>query len=401
MTAAGLSRARLGRMRPAMARHVDQGDPPGVVALVNRGDQIHVDAVGAMRIGGPAMERDTIFRIASMTKPVIAVATLILMEECALRLGDPVDHLLPELADRTVLPTLDSALDECVPARRPITVRDLLTFTAGFGIVMAPPGSLPIQLALEQQGIDQGPPNPARTPAPDEWMRRLGGVPLCHQPGDGWMYHTASDVLGVLVERAAGQELAAFLRERIFEPLGMPDTGFSVPAEKVGRFATSYAMDTSTQQLMEYDPPVDGQWNRQPAFCSGGGGLVSTVDDFLRFAQMLRRGGGLDGVRLVSRPSVETMTTDQLSDGLKADLSTRIFLGDGGWGFGVAVTTRRTEVTASVGSYGWDGGLGTSWQSDPREDLTVIVLTQSAWSSPSAPSLHRDALAVAYGAIDD
>ena len=186
----GLSKARLARMHDVMARYVKQGSVPGVVTAISRRDETHIDAVGRKAIGAGTIQRDTIFRIASMTKPVTAVATLILVEECKLRLDDPVDSLLPELADRRVLKSLGASLDDTIPARRPITVRDLLTFRMGFGIVMAPPGTYPIQNAMTEQVLGQGPPSPATMPAPDEWIRRLGTLPLMYQPGERWMYHT-------------------------------------------------------------------------------------------------------------------------------------------------------------------------------------------------------------------
>ena len=239
MSIGGLSRARLARMHDVMAGYVERGEVPGLVTLVSRRGEVHVDAIGMKALGGSdPMRRDTIFRISSMTKPITAAATMILVEECKLRLDEPVDRLLPELADRKVLKRLDGPLDDTVPANRPITVRDLLTFRMGFGIIMAPPDTYPIQRAVSELLLGQGPPNPSTPPAPDEWIRRLGTLPLMHQPGEKWMYNTGSDVLGVLIARASGQPLETFLRERIFEPLGMKDTGFSVPAAKIDRLAT-------------------------------------------------------------------------------------------------------------------------------------------------------------------
>ena len=231
------------------------------------------------------MTRDTIFRIASMTKPVTAVAALILVEECVLRLDEPVDPFLPELANRRVLARLDAPLDDTVPARRPITLRDLLTFRAGFGFIMARAGQYPIQKALAEAGLAPGPQLP--TLSPDEWLRRLGALPLVHQPGEKWLYHTAADVLGVLIARASGRSFEAFLRERIFEPLGMNDTGFSVPVEKLARLASAYARNPATGALEIFDGARDSRFARPPLFPSGGGGLVSTADDYLAFCRML------------------------------------------------------------------------------------------------------------------
>jgi CubicO group peptidase (beta-lactamase class C family) len=227
MSAGGLSRVRLGRMHDVMAGYVERGEVPGIVTLVSRRGEVHVDAIGRMAIGGDPMRRDAIFRISSMTKPITAAATMILVEECKVRLNEPVDRLLPELAGRRVLKRLDGPLDDTVPAERPITVRGLLTFRMGFGMVMAPPDTYPIQRAVSEQRLGQGMPEPSTPPAPDEWIRRLGTLPLMHQPGEKWMYNTGSDVLGVLIARASGQPLEAFFRERMFESLGMVDTGFS------------------------------------------------------------------------------------------------------------------------------------------------------------------------------
>ncbi len=221
-----------------------------------------------------------------------------------------------------------------------------------------------------------------------------------HQPGEQWMYNTGSDVLGVLIARASGQELPTFLRERLFEPLGMKDTGFSVPEASLDRLATSYWPDPTSGKLTVYDEPRGGQWSRPPAFPSGAGGLVSTIDDYLAFSQMMLSRGKHGGTRLLSRLSVELMTTDQLTPGQKA--VSGLFPGffdSLGWGFGVSVVTRRDVVAAVPGRYGWDGGLGTSWYSDPREEMVIILMTQCAWASPSPPNVYFWTLA--YQAIDD
>jgi len=402
MSASGLSAARLARMHDVMAGYVERGEVPGIVTAVSRRGDAHVDAIGTKAVGGGApVARDTIFRIASMSKPIIAVATLILVEECVLRLDEPVDRLLPELAGRRVLRALAAALDDTVPAQRPITVRDLLTFRMGFGIVMAPPDTYPIQRAMTELLLGQGPPG-ASTPPPDEWLRRLGTLPLMYQPGERWVYHTGSDVLGVLIARAAGQPLEAFLRERIFEPLGMRDTGFSVPAAGLDRLATSYWTNPQTRALDLYDDAKTGQWSRPPAFPSGGGGLVSTVDDYMAFGQMMLNVGRHERTRILSRASIETMTTDQLTPAQKA-VSGLIndYFDSHGWGFGVAMVTRRTDVAGSIGSFGWDGGLGTSWRSDPREEMVGILLTQASWTSPNPPNVALDFWTSAYGAIED
>ncbi|WP_281906521.1 serine hydrolase domain-containing protein, partial [Phytohabitans aurantiacus] len=230
------------------------------------------------RDGGPPMRRDTIFRMASTSKPVSVSATMVLLDECRLRLDDPVDPWLPELADRRVLTRVDGPLDDTVPARRPITVRDLLTSTFGLGMDMTMLGT-PIMAAIFEQGLTPNLPEPM--PEPDEWMRRLGTLPLAYQPGERWQYQISNDLLGVLVARVTGQTFDKFLRERVFDPLGMTDTGFHVPADKIDRLPTLYAPDPATGEYHVWDEPANGRWSLQPPpFPGGGGGLVSTVDDY-------------------------------------------------------------------------------------------------------------------------
>ena len=403
MSTAGLSEARLGRMHDVMAGYVERGEVPGLVTLVSRRGEVHVDAIGMKAVGdSDPIRRETIFRISSMTKPITAAATMILVEECKLRLDESVDRWLPELAERKVLKRLDGPLDDTVPANRPITTRDLLTFRMGFGQMMAPPDAYPILRAASEQQIGMGPPSPSSMPAPDEWMRRLGRLPLMHQPGEQWVYNTGSDVLGVLIARVSGQPLERFLRERIFEPLGMKDTGFSVSEASLDRLATSYWTNPESGELIVYDEAVGGQWSRPPAFPSGAGGLVSTIDDYLAFGQMMLSQGKHGSERILSRLSIETMTTDQLTPEQKAVSGLVPGFFDGhGWGFGVSIVTRRDEVAAVPGRYGWDGGMDTSWYSDPREEMITILMTQRAWTSPSPPDVCLDFWTSAYQAIDD
>jgi CubicO group peptidase (beta-lactamase class C family) len=403
MSDGGFSKARLARMHATMAGYVERGDLPGMVTLLARRGEVHVDVIGTKAVGDPdPMRRDTIFRITSMTKPITAVAALILVEECKLRLDEPVDRLLPELANRKVLKRIDGPLDDTVPAERAITLRDLLTFRLGFGMITGPSDATPIQRAmkeLELSGI--GPPKPASPLVPDEWMRRFGTLPLMHQPGAKWMYNTSAYVLGVLIARAAGQPLESFFRERIFAPLGMKDTSFSVPADKLDRLATSYWPDAAAGTLAVHDDVANSQWRRPPAFPDGGAGLVSTVDDYLAFGQMMLDGGTLRKERILSRPSVEAMTTDHLTPAQKA-ISGFLpgFFDALGWGFGVSIVTRRDGVSAIPGRYGWDGGYGTTWSSDPAEQMVSIMMTQRA-GFPLFSSVHLDFWTSAYQAIDD
>jgi CubicO group peptidase (beta-lactamase class C family) len=271
----------------------------------------------------------------------------------------------------------------------------------GFGLVFVPPDASPILKAANEQQIGMGAPAPSATPAPDEWMRRLGTLPLMYQPGERWMYNTGADVLGVLIARASGQPLETFLRERIFEPLGMKDTAFSVPAAKLDRFATSYWTNYRTGATEIYDQARGGQWSQPPSFPSGAGGLVSTADDYLAFGQMMLNRGKLGTVRILSRPSVEVMTTDQLTPAQKALGLVPSYFDSHGWGVCMSINTRRDDVAGSVGRYGWDGGLGTSWYSDPKEEMVTILMTQRAWTSPNAPNVCRDFWTSAYQSIDD
>jgi CubicO group peptidase (beta-lactamase class C family) len=390
----GFSKSRLSRVADLLAGSVQRGEAGEVVALLSRDGETQVETAGGA-------DPDTIFRLASMSKPVVAVAALVLVEECALRLDDPVDEYLPELASRRVLTRVDAPLDDTVPAERPITLRDLLTFQLGLGFgqgMWGPPGSVPIMDALN--ALRGGMPRPAEVAEPDEWMRQLGALPLVAQPGTRWLYNLGSDILSVLIARVTGRPLGDFLQERIFEPLGMTDTGFWVPPDSLSRLPPQYTRDASGE-LTVYDPP-DGQWAAPPAFPSGAGGLVSTAPDYLAFASMLMGGGIHRGVRILSRPSVSLMTSDQLPASVKA--VSGLAPGDFdamGWGFGVSVVTRRTQVYHSVGTYGWNGGLGTSWANDPAENLTLILLTQHAFTSHLGPVLLGDFSTTAYQALED
>jgi CubicO group peptidase (beta-lactamase class C family) len=401
MSTTAFSRAGLNRIHDRMAGYVNREEIPGIVALVSRKGKLYIDAIGSLSLGGEAsLRRDAIFRIASLSKPIIAAATMILVEDGKLRLDESVDHLLPELAHRRVLQRLDGPLDETVPAKRAITTRDLLTFTWGFGILHADPNSIPVLKAANDVHIGMGPPHPDDFPVPDEWVRRLGTLPLMRQPGDMWIYNTAADVLSVLIGRATGQALEQFLRERIFDPLGMKDTGFSVPADKIDRFTTAYSPNLQTGKLDLYDSAVGGQWSHPPRFCSGAGGLVSTMDDYLAFSEMMRNNGLSGSKRIISSASVQAMTRDQLTPAQKSVSGlTPGYFGSHGWGFGISVVTYRSDSPFSVGTFGWDGGLGTSWRYDPEEDLTCILMAQRAWTSPAPPKVCLDFWAAAYESI--
>ena len=371
---------RIGPLRDLMAGEVAQQHFPGAVWLVAQGGDVAVDAIGVMAIDGSApMRRDTIFRIASMTKAVTGTAVMMLVEDGTLSLDAPAERWLPELAHRRVLRRVDGPLDETVPARRAITVRDLLTFTLGFGLLFD--NTLPIQRAIDERQLVNGPPVPMTPHPPDEWMRRFGTLPLMHQPGERWMYNTGSLLQGVLIRRVSGHSFEAFVRERITTPLGMRDTDFFVPPAKLGRFAGCGVFtdpQSGTKSRMDRDGAASA-YARPPVFPSGAGGLVSTVDDYLAFARMLLDGGVHAGRRLLSAQSVRDMTTDHLTPEQKrASTFFPGFFDTHGWGYGVGVSTAPDAVSRVPGRYGWDGGFGTSWINDPGRDLVAIVMTQSS-----------------------
>ena len=401
MTSGEFSTQRLDRIRTVMSGHVARGYVPGLVALVSRGDTVHVETIGTQAVGGAApMARDTIVRIASMTKPIAAVAALILIEECVIRLDDPIDHWLPEMADRRVLRRPDGPLDEAVPADRPISVRDLLTLRMGLGHLLDVADDAPIQQALAARQLLQGPPLPEGLPGPDEWIGRVGSLPLVAQPGARWLYDLGFDVLGVLIARAAGQSLETFFRERIFAPLGMNDTGFSVSAGQRARLADCYQTDQTTGAIALYDGVGASQWNTMPAFQSAAGGLVSTVDDVLAFYRMLLNKGRHGHERILARPTVELMLTDQLTPAQKVG-SAPLLAEHEGWGFGVAVRGHRDDVWATPGRFGWVGGLGTAAYADPAEGVIDILMTQRSFDSPAAGQVINDFWTLVYGALDD
>jgi CubicO group peptidase (beta-lactamase class C family) len=370
-------------LRAMLETYVSNGSVPGAVALVARGDRVEVRAVGSADVGGTApMARDSIFRIASITKPITAAAVLMLVEDGRIALDEPVGKWLPELAAPTVVRTPASAVDDVVPAARPITVFDLLTSRAGYGF--PPDFTLP---AVERLfSVQKDGRAPQAFEAPDDWMAALSRIPMLHQPGDAWLYGTCSDVLGVLVARVSGATFPEFLSERVFGPLGMVDTAFVVPAEKRDRF-TSYYRTGPAGGLELADGP-DGQWSSLPAFPSGGGGLAGTVDDWYAFARMLLAGGTVDGRRLLSQESVRRMTTNYLTRSQR-DAAT-LFLEGQGWGFGGSVDVERIDPWNVPGRFGWVGGTGTAAYLTPSTAEVNILLTQVAMAGPTPPAVMRD-----------
>jgi CubicO group peptidase (beta-lactamase class C family) len=400
-SAGGWSPKRIARMHEVVRRYVENGQLPGVVTLVSRHREVHVDAIGTLAFGSESpMRRDTLFRLASMTKPVTAVAAMILVEECKLRLDDPVDEWLPELRDRKVLRTIDGPLDDTVPARRPITLRDLLTFRSGYGEVMFVAGFCPLLKAMMEAQL------PLSTwPFPgtaDELMKRLGSLPLAHQPGERWLYHMAAEILGVLIARVSGMSFGQFLRERIFEPLGMMDTGFSVPEEKLDRLTVCYHTDPANGQTAVLDPARGGGVARPQVFESGGGGLVSTVDDMLAFGHMMLNKGVSGRERILSRSSIELMTMDHITAQQKvASPFFPNFWDARGWGLGFSIITQRLDVAGGPGRFGWDGAFGTSWYVDPFEDLVGILMMQRRPEILALPTITADFWTLVYQALDD
>jgi CubicO group peptidase (beta-lactamase class C family) len=395
----GFSAMRTARLRLALQRHVDSEAVPGVVALAYHAGREQVEALGTMAFDRDTpVRRDSIFRLASTTKPITAVAAMTLVEECRLRLDDPLDEWLPELRDRRVLRTIDAPLEDTVAARRPLTLRDLLTFRSGYGdFGLFAPGC-PFQKGLEDAGLSIST-WPFRG-TPDEFMQRLGRLPLAHQPGERWLYHTSAEILGVLIARVSGQPFGAFLRERIFEPLGMTDTGFHVPEAKVGRLPTCYGRDMVTGALVVLDEP-SGQYARPPRFESGAGGLVSTVDDLLAFGRMML-GDCAREARVLSRPTIELMRMDHLTPEQKA-LSPFFegFWAGHGWGLGVGVVTGRAEPADVPGRFGWDGAFGTSFWMDPKEKVVGVLMTQRRPDRLALPPVVLDFWNSVYQLIDE
>jgi CubicO group peptidase (beta-lactamase class C family) len=321
-----------------------------------------------------------------------------LYEEGRLRLTDPVAKWIPELAEPRVLRDPNGPLDATDPSPAPISVRDLLTHCSG--LVYSFSTGPALGKAYQEADILGS----STALSPDEWAKRLGALPLAHAPGTRWNYSVSTDVLGLLVARVSGMPLADFLRTRIFEPLGMRDTAFFVPEEKLARFATNYAVNEKNE-ISVVDAPATSVFREVPAFPSGGGGLVSTADDYARFALMLAGGGKLGKTRLLSRKTVELMATNQLTPGEAETFGLRSYRVFGGNGFGLGVMTQ-TEVAGyrglgSIGKNGWGGAGGTWYWVDPAEELVAVLMIQR-FSFGSAPlPISRDFETAVYQAIAD
>jgi CubicO group peptidase (beta-lactamase class C family) len=363
--------------------YVGDGTLPGAVGLVARGDHTEAAVAGSVATDGAPMGRDSIFRFASITKPITAAAVMMLVEDGQLRLDAPVAPWLPELAEPKVVRTPASAVDDVVPAARPITVFDLLSSQAGYGF--ASDFSLP---AIQQLfSVQKDGRVPSSFPPPDVWLAELAQIPLLYQPGQAWLYDTCSTLQGVLVARVAGQSLPDFLAERVFGPLGMADTGFDVPVAKRDRFTSYYQTDAAGQLVLADGP--DGEWSIPPALPLGNGGLAGTADDWLAFGRMLLAGGtAADGKRLLTADSIALMTTDHTTP-RQRELG-QLFLEGQGWGFGGSVDVAPIDPWNVPGRYGWVGGTGTSAHITPSTGTIAILLTQVAADSPVPPQWMRD-----------
>ncbi len=375
----------LGDNRTSVVQAVDTGVLAGAVTLAwQRGNVLQVNEIGYRDVeAGLPMQRDTIFRVASMTKPVTVAAAMSLLEEGKLTLSDPVTRWLPELADMQVLVDPTGPLDQTVPARRPITIDDLMTHRSGLAYVFSVTG--PISRAYGRVSFRQD---------QDHWLAEVAQLPLVHQPGERLTYSHATDVLGIVLSRIEGKSLQAVLAERIFEPLGMPDTGFFIsPPDKRARAATMYRLDEESGLQHDAMGPIPVT---EPRFCQGGASLVTTVDDYLRFARMLLGGGTVDGVRVLSEESVRLMRADRLTEEQKKFpfLGLPFWMGRG-FGLNLSVVTDPAKSAqlygppGGLGTFSWPGAYGTWWQADPANDLILIYLIQNY------PNLSAPAAAVA------
>lgn len=372
----GLAPEALAQIPAALQGVVDAGDLSGFVTLVwRKGEVAQVNTLGYRDIAGKVpMTRDTLFRIASMTKPVTSIAALMLMEEGKLKLDDPVTRWLPELANLQVLKDAEGPLEATYPSPRDITVEDLMTHRAGLAYGFTSIG--PIAHAYEDR---LGSPL-VNSRTPDAWLAALGTLPLSYPPGERFHYSHATEVLGFLVARIEGKPLGQVLQDRIFGPLGMEDTFFWCPPQKRDRLAKLYRAPPEAGPLEDVSLPLT---DAAPAFEGGGGGLISTADDYLKFARMMLGKGEVDGVRLVKAETIELMTRNRLTEAQREIPFMGIpFWGGQGFGLGVSVITDPEKQAwmgaGSVGAFGWPGAFGTWWQADPAEDMVMIYLIQNS-----------------------
>jgi len=390
----GLSTSRLERITGTLHRWVDERQAAGFVALIARRGKVgYFESVGLQDLeAGVPMERDAIFRIYSMTKPITTAAVMMLLEEGRFLLDDPIADFIPEFAQTKVFVRETPEGMELADLERPLTIRHLLTHTSGLIYGGAPNGD-----ALDRAYAEAGMPRPNVALA--EYSARLASLPLAFQPGDSWAYGVSIDVLGRLVEVVSGQRFGAFLEERLFCPLGMADTGFSVPPEKASRLAPVYT-PAEDGKLMRDDSPLGFDWSS--AFESGGGGLFSTAADYYRFAQMLLSSGQLDGTRLLGRKMVELMAAPQSFRDRSLIRVAPSWAFSRGYAMALGVRTvvdvGEAGLPGSVGSYNWEGVASTAFSVDPKEDLLTILMFQRLPGYSRPYELFRS---LTYAALDD
>ncbi|MFN0090374.1 MAG: serine hydrolase domain-containing protein [Acidimicrobiales bacterium] len=382
--------AAFDRLREQMAAQTAGDGVGGLAWAVSVGAEVASGAAGWLdpdRRERP-MPVDGVFRIASVSKPIVAVAALALVEEGLAGLDEPVDDVLPELANRRVLTDPHGPLDQATtPAERPLTLRDLLSFRCGLGIDFDFAAPQPVLDRMWEWGIGPGPTPPACEP--DEFMAQLGRLPLADQPGTRWRYHTGSDIVSVFIERVRRETLDVVLARDVFAPIGVTDTGFWVRPDQLARFGAC-RMAGADGALVIWDGP-EGRWSSPPRFRSGAAGLVSTTADLVAFGRMLLSGGAAPGGRVLAEELINELTTDQLTDDQR---SLARIDDDGaavGWGLGVGV--RREAAPSgwpSAGAFGWDGGLGSRWLVDPAEDVCAVILSTDAFTAAAAPALMTE-----------
>jgi CubicO group peptidase (beta-lactamase class C family) len=385
---AGMSSERLARIGPAMQAYVDDGRLAGVMTMVARdGQVVHWEAAGMRDVAaGDPLEPDDIFRIYSMTKPITSTAVMILVEEGAIALDDPVSKFIPAFADVTVLAD-DGA--RATP-ERPMTVEHLLTHTSGltYGFF----GDSPVDRIYNQSGFF------TQAEGLADFAERVATLPLLASPGDRWNYSVSTDILGRVVEVASGQSFDAFLQARILDPLEMGDTSFVVPPEKRDRFTANYARPSGTLQMI--DSPVDGQYTQPPRWLSGGGGLASTASDYIRFAQMLLQDGKLGEVRILAPETVRAMRSNRLPDAL-VPIQLGGFLSPGygfGLGFAVVVDADASPEPDNDGVFRWAGAANTFFWIDPEAELIGMVWTQ--FNPFAAYDIEREFQTLVYEALE-
>jgi CubicO group peptidase (beta-lactamase class C family) len=367
--AVGMSSARLARIGAALKSDVDRGRLPGaVVAIARNGKLVYYEAIGFRdKDAGAPMTTDAIFSIASMTKPMTSVALLQLSEEGRVLISDPVGKYLPPLANLRVAASLDNPADT-VPAVRQPTLQDILRHTAG--LLYGGRGTSALHKLYPASSSTSG-----RTLTGAEFIAKLGSLPLAYQPGTVWDYSLAVDVNGLVVEAVTGRTLGQYLRERVWEPLGMSDTGFNVPPGKLGRYAKGFANDPDTgkpQFVLDLTEPLK--------FECGGGCAASSAGDYIRFAQMLANKGRLGRAQILGRKTVEYMTADHLGPEIQNNIP-KVDAARTGYGFGLGVAVRRqdgiTPINGSAGDYHWGGAYGTFFWVDPKENLVVVFMAHT------------------------